>query len=170
MLTREESGSIVVDANVLIDYRESDLGVLHLVARHLGRIVVPDIVLEEVDDVDESIALAHGITVVETPLDALATTSRGSMSLSLPDRACLELARRNSWRCSTNDKPPRRACRERGIETLWGLELTLRLVWQRALPRQRAVAIGKAMHDTNPRSITADVLSDFLEKLRTEPR
>ena len=44
----------VLDANVLIDYSESDPSVLTLASRHVGRIHVPSVLLEDIDALDES--------------------------------------------------------------------------------------------------------------------
>ena len=39
---------LLADADVLIDYRESDLTILGLVARHVGRMAVLESILDEV--------------------------------------------------------------------------------------------------------------------------
>ena len=67
------SGPIVllVDADVLIDYRNSDMEVLKLVGRHVGRVAVLAPVLDEVRGVTRADCRRAAITVVEVATDRL---------------------------------------------------------------------------------------------------
>ncbi|MFP4377927.1 MAG: hypothetical protein ACLFP4_12870, partial [Spirochaetales bacterium] len=51
---------------------------------------------------------------------------------------------------------------------MWGLELMVELVDLRALPVTRARNVGRKMHQVNPRSITKQVLTDFLTRIAVE--
>jgi len=46
--------SLLVDANVLIDYCDSDPSVLEVYSRHIQQIVTPSVVLAEVDQLDSN--------------------------------------------------------------------------------------------------------------------
>jgi len=55
----------LADADVLIDYRESELAILALVAQHVGRVTVLPSVLDEVQDVTIRDCAELGIEIVE---------------------------------------------------------------------------------------------------------
>ena len=55
---------LLADADVLIDYRESELAILALVARHVGRVTVLPSVLDEVEDVTVQDCTELGIEIV----------------------------------------------------------------------------------------------------------
>lgn len=60
---------LVADANVLIDYAQTDPSVLTLHVRHFGPIYVPSVILDEVDQLDAADCESLGLTVVEEPLE-----------------------------------------------------------------------------------------------------
>ncbi len=59
---------LIIDANVLIDYTNTDLSVLKLVANHLGPIHVPSVVLDEVEQLSEEDCESIGLIVLEEPV------------------------------------------------------------------------------------------------------
>jgi predicted nucleic acid-binding protein len=73
---------LIVDANVLIDYANSDPGVLKLVTSHIAPIHVPAVVLDEVEQLSLEDCSDLGILVIEEPLDLLlaAAEKRGALS------------------------------------------------------------------------------------------
>ena len=157
---------ILTDANILIDYCSVGLEILQLVSEHLAPVVVPDVVFREVRDLTEDRATSFGITVVETPLPLLdAAQMVSSKRLSFEDRVCLEMAELKRWTCATNDKTLKRECDARGISTVWGLELMIRLVDSDVLTPQRAQSAALQIHQLNPRSITATILQSFLNQI-----
>lgn len=165
MLENEHGTLILTDANVLIDYASSGFEVLALASEYLAPIVVPDVVLQEVQSVSQSRTEQAGITGLETPLALLAPDQKASKRLSIQDRVCLEMVSTNGWMCATNDKALRYACRERGVRLMWGLELMVELVDRGALSVTKAQNVGRKMHVVNPRSITDSVLRDFLARI-----
>jgi predicted nucleic acid-binding protein len=120
-------GFLLVDANVLVDYQEADLGILALVSRRLGTVHIVSTVLREVD-LDEHDCARLGIRVVEPTIAQLIAATPSNGRLSLPDRLCLEVCREHAWTGVSNDKALRRACEAGGVAVRWGLELMLELV------------------------------------------
>jgi hypothetical protein len=93
---------LVADANVLIDYAQTDPSILTLHVRHFGPIYVPSVILDEVDQLDAADCESLELTVVEEPLEILVAASEERGPLSFEDRICLLLARTNQWICITN--------------------------------------------------------------------
>lgn len=166
MAENEQQTLILTDANILIDYCETDIEVLALVSKYLAPVVIPDVVLQEVSGRCRKKVEEARIAVIETPLSLLSSTADVSRRLSTEDRVCLEMASAKGWICATNDKVLRNACRTRGVSMVWGLELMVRLVDRGVLPRKRARLVGTKMHKVNPRSITVSVLRNFLEEIQ----
>lgn len=153
--------TLIVDANVLIDYLETDISILSLVSRHLGPVCVATPVLREVLGLDASECEDLGIAIIEPTLEeALQARSRERGGPSFQDRICLAIARHRGFICATNDKGLRRACGAAGVEVQWGLELAMRLVQGGHLPSEDARAIARQMREPPP-SISASVLAAF---------
>lgn len=165
MAENEQQTLILTDANILIDYCDTDIEVLVLVSEYLAPVVVPDVVLQEVRGRCRKMVEEAGITVIETPLSLLSSAADVSRRLSTQDRVCLEMASTNGWICATNDKVLRNACQTRGVSMVWGLELMVRLVDRGVLSKRKAQNVGRKMHQANPRSITESVLRNFIEEL-----
>lgn len=165
MSENEHHTLILTDANVLIDYDSCGIEILALVSEYLAPIVVLDIVLQEAHSLSQKQIEEAGIVIIETPLALLAPDPQASKRLSNQDRVCLEMASAKGWRCATNDKVLRSACRQRGVPLLWGLELMVELVDHGALPVKKAQTVGRKMHEVNPKSITGPVLTDFLARI-----
>jgi len=157
---------LVVDANVLIDYVGSDLSILRLAAEFVGPIHVPRPVLEEVEHLDEADCARLGIRLAEASVDQFLEAGAGRGRLSFSDRLCLVLARDRSWTCVTNDRALRRACADISVPVLWGLELMLELVSLRRLTVEAALDVAMAIHRSNPRHITSEILERFGRKVR----
>jgi len=157
---------LVIDANVLIDFRAADPDVLALVAKHLGVVHVPRAVIDEVPGLTPAECQLLGVAVVtpETAQPLEASGRRGRLSFA--DHLCLVLARDGDWACVTNDRALREGCAQESIETVWGLELMLNLVGKRQLPPGRAVAIARKIHEENPRHVTQAVLIQFIRLAR----
>jgi hypothetical protein len=56
-----DAGGLVFDASVLIDYVAVDPAVLSLIAQHVGPVVIPLLVLAEVDGLDAPLAYVEGV-------------------------------------------------------------------------------------------------------------
>ena len=96
-----EYGLFLVDANVLFDYANTYPTVLTLVARRLGPVHVPEVVLDEVEQLDEDACDRLALVVVEGTLEQILEAGDGG--LSFPDWMCLILARDEGWTCVTKE-------------------------------------------------------------------
>jgi len=153
---------LLMDANVLIDYVRTDRSVLGLVYEHVGSVHVLSTVLDEVDGLDEDGCEALGIEVVEPELAQVREAAARRGRLSVADHLCLLVARERTYACVTNDRALRRACADEGVAVVWGLELMLVLVRGGVLDAAEAVRVARAVHELNPRHITAAVVEEFI--------
>jgi hypothetical protein len=156
---------LILDACVLIDVSHIDRDVLAEVCRAVGSIHVAKPVFDEVQQIDETIAAAVGLAIVEPELEDLMEAARLPRGpLSFQDRLCLLVAARERWTCVSNDKPLRAACTARRVPVLWGLEM-LGL----AAPKVTVARLEKAaweIHAKNPRYVPKKLVEAFLMKLR----
>jgi hypothetical protein len=155
---------LLADANVLIDYRDSDPSILSLAASRIAPIRVVHAVLEEVNDFDEARAASLGLDVVDVPTELLLEVSALPRRLRRADRLCYLTCREYDWICLTNDRLLRRYCDENAVRVSWGLELLLDLVASDALARERAIETARTIADQNP--AIARVFDQFVRRLR----
>ena len=106
---------LLADADVLIDYRESELAILALVARHVGRVTVLPSVLDEVEDVTVQDCDELGIEIVEVETERMLQAAAIGSQVSFNDRLCLLTCRGEGWTCVTNDGALRRLCERHGV-------------------------------------------------------
>ena len=156
---------LLVDADVLIDYALADVSILGLAARHVGSVHVVRSVLEEVTQLAAGDCDRLGVRVVEPSLDQLLEAGAARGRLSFNDRLSLIVARDAAWTCVTNDRALRRACGEHQVPVWWGLELMLALVRVRELEGEVALAVAQAIHASNPRHISAEILERFAQEV-----
>lgn len=161
---------LLADADVLIDYRESELAILNLVVQHLGQVAVVPSVLEEVRGVTAAQCTRLGIEVIEVSTDLMLQAAQVESSISFSDRLCLVVCREEEWICVTNDGALRRLCERHGVETRFGLGLMVDLVAVGALTRRRAMAVARRMQASNPLHINDRVLTRFSEALDNRVR
>lgn len=161
---------LLADADVLIDYRESDLAILDLVVQHIGRAAIVTSVLEEVRGVAAAQCARLGIEVIEVETDQLLQAAEVGSSVSFNDRLCLVVCREEGWTCVTNDGALRRLCKRHGVETRFGLSLMVDLVATGVLTRRRAVSVARRMQIANPLHINDRVLTRFLNALDNQAR
>ena len=159
-------GFLLVDANVLIDYHQSDISILSLVSRHIGPVYIVSSVLEEVDLLDESACERLGFRIVEPTLAQAGEAHSLKGRPSFQDSLCLVVCRDQSWTCVTNDKALRRSCAAEEIPTLWGLELMLKLSKGGHLSVEDAEQVAEQIHRSNPFFLNRKVLETFKSKLR----
>lgn len=145
----------ICDANVLIDYADSDEDIIRELVRYWGKVYVPTRVLHEVKRLPQARAEELGLTIIETPL-VLPPAS----SLSGPDRACLHFVIAEGWVCIANDKALRKECLRRGGTVVWGLEMLIKLVEATQITEARAIDIATHIQMINP-EIPEAFLADF---------
>ena len=156
---------LLTDADVLIDYRESEIKILELVVQHMGRVVVLAPVLDEVQGVTPAQCAQLGIEVVEVETEQLVRASEVESRVSFNDRLCLVACREEGWTCVTNDGALRRLCERHGVATRFGLGLMVDLVAAGALTRRRAMAVARQIQASNPLHINEHVIQRFSEAL-----
>jgi len=157
---------LLMDANVLIDFCDSDRTVIPLISKHVGRVHVPmPILLEEVEQFKDFDWTELGIVGAEPSLDLVTQAAQRRAGLSFHDHLCLLLARDNGWTCVTNDGRLRRECGAEDVAILWGLEVVALLVETGGLAISAAETVGRAIRAANPRFITAQVLDRFLKRI-----
>ena len=156
---------LLVDANVLIDYRDSEFEVLEIVGQHVGRIVVLTPVLREVQGISRADCERLSMVVVETDTGRLLGAGVVDSSVSVYDSLCFLTCREEGWTCVTNDKALQRLCESHAVDTRFGLGLLVDLVAVAAITRQRAMAIACLMHESNKTHINDRVIARFMNKL-----
>jgi len=114
---------LLMDANVLIDYRDSDLEILALVSRHVGPLhVLSTILAGEVPRVGDDDCARLGLNVIEPELEQVLRAGATRGRLSFGDHLCLIVAADGGYACVTNDRALRSACEAEQVETIWGLD------------------------------------------------
>lgn len=157
---------LLADANVLIDYRDSDMAILSLVVQHLAPVHVLRDVVDEVSDLSLARCGELGLRVIEVEPETRLQVEELPRRLSRYDRLLLHVCRENDWICVTNDRLLRRICGEHRVRTRWGLELMLDLVSAGALSASRALAAAERIHANNPHHISKEVLQRFSSRLQ----
>ena len=156
---------LLTDADVLIDYRESEIKSLELVVQHIGRVVVLAPVLDEVQGVTPAQCTQLGIEVVEVETEQLVRASEVESRVSFNDRLCLVACREEGWTCVTNDGALRRLCEHHGVATRFGLGLMVDLVAVGALTKRRTMAVARQIQASKPLHINERVLARFVAAL-----
>lgn len=136
-----------------------------MVNHHLGRVCIARSVLQEAPALSEADCHDLGLQIVDGSVKQLLEAGEERGALSFNDRLCLILASAGGWACVTNDKALRKACGERSIPVLWGLEPMIELVARGVLPRERALETARAVQRSNPQHITPDILQRFEARL-----
>jgi hypothetical protein len=156
----------ILDACVLIDFVSADTSILRLVCDHVGELHVAAPVLDEVEDLDESAAASLGIRIVHPTLTTAMSAAARRGALSFQDWLCLLLAKEHGWTCVSNDGRLRRECSSEGVAVMWGLELVEELVVAGGLEVHGAMAVAQAIHVSNPRYVSKQIMRGFEAKLR----
>ena len=157
---------LLLDANVLIDFMQSDPNLLSLVSSHIGSIHVLDKIVSEVTGLDERDCKKYGLTVIEPTEETIAFAEIKMHKLSYNDRLCLFTAIESDYICVTNDKDLRLACEEYQIKILWGLELIRMLVEKRVLKSEYAIKVVENIHKTNRLYIPRNLVEKFKRLVR----
>ena len=156
---------LLADADVLIDYCESDLEVLKDVGRRIGRLAVLSEVLDEVRNLTRRKCANLEIEVIDVEMPMLNAAAEMKTGISFNDRLCFLVCLERRWTCVTNDRALRRLCRRRDVKVRYGLGLMVDLVKLGAIDRRRANTIARRMHKANPAHINERVLERFSRAL-----
>ena len=158
--------TLLADADVLIDYLQSEFGILSLVAEHVGRLVVLQPVLDEVRGLTVAQCARSGIKVIAAETERMFQAAAVESNVSFNDRLCLVMCREERWTCVTNDGALRRLCLRHGVETRYGLGLMVDLVATGAITRRCAVSVARQIQASNPLHINERVLERFTAQCR----
>jgi hypothetical protein len=161
----EARGTLLADADALIDYVAGGLFVLELTAQHIGPLYVLSQVLETVEGLSERECRRLGIQIIEADTAALVEAGSRSGALSFEDWLCFITCRDQTWTCLTNDGSLIRECGKADVPTRRGLGLMIELVEVGALDRRRALRVAQAIHEANPHHINDQVLELFRRAL-----
>ena len=154
--------TLLADANVLIDYRDSgDLTILSLVAEHVGPLVVVSTVFDEVRELTAEDCARFRIEIVEPTTEQQIRAGSIEARASFNDRVCLVVYQDERWTCVTNDRALQRLCREHGVVTRFGLSLLVDLAAIRAITRVRAEGVARRIQVLNPLHINDHVIARF---------
>jgi rRNA-processing protein FCF1 len=158
---------MIMDACVLIDYMNGEPDLFKLISSHIGPIYVATPILEEVDSINSIDELEDlGLIPIEPEIEDVFTADVMDGQTSFQDNICFLTARRQGFTCVSNDKNLRRQCTNASIPILWGLELILDLTKAGGLLKKEASKIARDIQKSNPRHISARILSDFEAKLK----
>jgi len=164
-MTTAQPVLLILDANVLIDYCGADRSILTLISDRVGRIHVPSVLLEEVDDLDESECDRLSLLLIEPSLELLTGAGKRRPGLSYYDHLCLLAAKEASWTCVTNDGRLRRECGVEGVGVLWGLEPMVDLVAGGHMTAPQAREVAERIHQANPLFITTEIVKRFVTRV-----
>jgi rRNA-processing protein FCF1 len=156
---------LLADANVLIDFRDSDVDLLGLLPNAVGKLHVARPVLEQVKGLSARDCARLAITLVDADAGQLVEAASFAPDLGFEDSLCLILCRDRGWTCVTNDRRLGERCREYGISVRRGLRLLLDLRSANAAPAGRLARAAQAMHTANPFHIHREILERFLDEL-----
>ncbi len=157
---------LLADADVLIDYRDSDLTILKLVSEYIGPVRVLREVLDGAPGISDRQCSRLGIQIVQLETELMIEANDLPRSLSVEDRFCIIACERNRWTLVTNDRAMRAVGKQRSIRLRWGLGLMVDLVHAQVLTEARALKVATAIQAANPTHITADLLDRLRARLK----
>ena len=165
-LSQKTSASYVIDANVLIDYCDSELQMLSSFSRHIGTIYIARSTFEKVRQLTVAAAKRHNLSIATPDAQTIIAASAKRGSLAYDDHETLLLAKLHGWICITNDKPLRRECDTEGVVCLWGLEPMKALVEQGIATVSKVLTVAKKIQSVNPGFITDAIINRFEEQVK----
>ncbi|MFK5986112.1 MAG: hypothetical protein QM479_11905 [Pseudomonadota bacterium] len=154
---------IITDANVLIDYVESDITILAIYSAEIERIIIPEIILDEVEQLTFEECEHYGLQVVSEEMDVLNLASTNVHGpLSFQDKVCLYLTKSiDNAICITNEKALKRFCEEQEIPVKRGLKLMVELVEHKKIDAEVVLEVAQQIHRNNPLFITDKIIEEF---------
>lgn len=161
-----QSKEFIIDADVLIDYWESDINLLRQFSEKIAQIYIGRSTFDKVFQIDESKAKAIKLELFTPDMELVDRAMQNIGKLSYDDHETLLIALQNDWTCITNDNALRSECKKEGVGLLWGLEPMKLLVKNNSLSVVKAIKTAKAVQLSNPDYITDAILSRFKEQIR----
>lgn len=164
-MERKQFVALICDANVLIDYVSSNRRILEKASLLISQIYVLSPILDEVRQLSKKEIKELKIKVFEPELNDVIVASERGGPLSFEDKLCLIVSGKENWTCVTNDKNLRKACEEKNIDILWGLDLMLLLNQTGVLSKKEAQDTAEKIKENNA-YIKKDIIDSFLKKLK----
>jgi len=166
----EQSATIIMsDASVLIDYAKADPRILRLICEHIGEIYVPNLVFDEVDQIDEREAKRLGLKIIEPMLSQIEEAGVRGGPLSRSDKLTFIMARDLECICWTSDANLKRRCDAEKIRAIWGLEIMLMLVQKGHLTESIATNTARTIKK-NGAHLNDAVVMKFEKKVKALSR
>lgn len=156
---------LIADADVLVNYHESEFGVLELIKRHIGNVAVLEPVFHETGDVTPGQCEQVGVDIVPTETAWLMQAAETSTHVSFNGYLCLLACMDKNWTCVTNDGPLRRLCIRRGVATQYSIGPVEDMVAAGALGPRRAIAIAQRMQGLHPFHANERAIARFMAEL-----
>jgi|TARA_B110000240_G_C13468633_1_gene439908 rRNA-processing protein FCF1 len=155
---------VITDANVLIDYIESDISMLALYSDKIEQVIIPSVIVDEVEQLSLDDCESHGFLVIEEELEVLSNAANFHHGpLSFEDKVCLYLAKSlESATCITNEKALHKFCEKDNIPVKRGLKLLIELVEADHLEAEEAIKVVYMIHNVNPHHIHQGVVDEFI--------
>jgi rRNA-processing protein FCF1 len=160
---------VITDANVLIDYIESDISILALYSDKIEQIIIPSVIVDEVEQLSLDDCENHGFLVIEEELEILSNAANFHHGpLSFEDKVCLYLAKSlENATCITNEKVLHKFCVQDNIPVKRGLKLLIELVEAGHLEADESIKVVCLIRDSNPHHIHQGVVDEFIRLVTT---
>jgi rRNA-processing protein FCF1 len=163
----ETSDILVCDANVLIDFIKAGAERILKEIGKLHRIYIPTPIFNEVKQLTSCKLKDLGLFEFIPEFELLSRSAEKIGQCSPQDVMCLLICEENGWYCITNDKNLRYQCANRGVKTIWGLQLILYLKEKNILTIDAGKKICLKIADIN-KTITRDIVDKFVEKIEKQ--
>lgn len=157
----------IVDANVVIDFYNSDISILKLLSEFISPVQISKPTLAKLALFTESLAKSNKIKVVTPPDEIIIESADKKGPLAFDDHVAILLAHTNNWDLITNDKALRKVAKNTGVKTVWGLETMKLLVLNNLISKKRAINTAYKIHHTNPFFITPEILHKFIKLIKS---
>lgn len=165
-MKRKARRFLILDANILIDFCQSDKTIIKLICDYVGQVYLATPILAEINDINENDCIELGIILIEPDLEEIMLAAGKKGPLSFQDNLCLLIAKRLGWTCVTNDQPLRRMCEIEGVPLFWGIELICILVESGGLLAGQAGGIILEIQKNNPMYITDNIVKSAFKRLK----
>lgn len=158
---------VTTDANVLIDYVESDITMLAVYSSEIEQVIIPESIFDEVEQLSLPECERYGLQVVEENMDEMMRASTEVHGpLSYQDKVCLYHTKSmDDATCITNEKALKRFCEEQDIPVKPGLKLMIELVDHDKIDAEVVIGLALKIQENNPLFINDAVIEDFKAKV-----
>jgi len=156
--------AVISDTNILIDYIVSNKYILSVSCEKLYKFIIPTPIFKEIKQLPQEEAINLGMEIYEPSLKQVIEANQRDGKLSFYDKLCFVVARDKKCICATNDKVLKNYCTNNNVDTIWGLEIMLRLYENNFLEKKTAVETARDIHKSN-KLITKEVLETFIAKI-----